>query len=400
MSKSVIIIGGGLSGLACANRLYAMGALPSILEASDAPGGRVRTDEVDGFLLDRGFQVYLSAYPEAGRLLDLEALDLKQFRPGALVWKDEKFHRVMDVFRCPLAAPVSVLAPIGSFWDKLRIAKLRAFLLRNELEKDQTTEDFLREFGFSDRMIDDFFRAFYGGIFLERDLRTSARMFAFTFKMFTEGYATLPAKGMQQIPRQLAARLPAGGIHTNAAVSSVDRNSVVLQSGEKLNADVVVVATDVEVAGRLLPGFDMLPKRWRPVTGLYYSAPVSPLKEAIIALNSGNGVVNNVCVLSDVSSDYAPVGQSLISVTALAEQANEDTVKSELRAWFGGQVDRWRHLRTYNIRKALPEQLPTETGESYRRHDGVFVCGDHCSSASIEGAIVSGKTTAEAVLTG
>ncbi|NNC87591.1 MAG: NAD(P)-binding protein [Akkermansiaceae bacterium] len=406
----VIIVGGGLAGLACAHRFAEAGVEFLLVEASDELGGRVRTDEQDGFLLDRGFQVFLSAYPEAGRRLDLEALDLRRFKPGALVFTKGRRHRLMDVFRAPRHALSTALQPIGSVRDKLRVGKLRWEMLRKPVEaieagEDLTTAEYLRKRGFSEAMIDRFFRPFYGGIFLERDLRTSSRMFEFTFKMFARGFASIPEKGMQEIPRQLAARLPAGSCRLNTPVRAVQQTGVTLADGERLAAESVVVATDAGAAGELLPGGPEEERAWRSVAGLYFSAPRSPLNEAIIALNGDDGgLVNNVCALSDVAPGYAPEGRALISVSVpglpdfpdLAER-----VRAELRSWFGGEVDQWSHLRTDRIRRALPEQSPAlSPAESagYRVHDGVFVCGDHCTSASIEGALVSGRRAAEAVL--
>ena len=234
MSKQspIIIVGAGLTGLSCAVYLHERGIPVRILEASDGIGGRIRTDSVQGFLLDRGFQVYLSAYPEAGKLLDLDALNLHSFEPGALVFDGRKLHRVMDVFRRPFRILESAFAPIGSFTDKFKVALLRLRILKNTTSSpDQSTESFLKQFGFSHRMIDSFFRAFYGGIFLEDELRTSSRMFEFTFRMFSQGNATLPAKGMEAIPRQLADRLPDQAIQLNAAVTDIKGLEVTLASG-------------------------------------------------------------------------------------------------------------------------------------------------------------------------
>ena len=405
----MLIVGGGLAGLACAIRLHEVGARPSIFEAGDASGGRVRTDRVDGFLLDRGFQVYLDAYPEAGILLDKNSLDLRPFKPGALVYQGGRMWRVMDVFRDPRHLLASAVAPIGSITDKLRVALLKWRLTRLSIveiagHEDMTTEAYLKRAGFSPRMIDGFFRSFYGGIFLERELRTSSRMFEFTFKMFSQGSATLPARGMGEIPRQLSSRLPDGTIRLGARVTGIRPGGITLESGEQIAGDAVVVATDAASAARLVPGMEGAEPGWRSVTCLYFAAGRSPLGEAIIALDgTGTGLVNNVCVPSDVVPDYAPPGQALISVSVLGlpEPADlECRVLVELEGWFGPDVRKWRHLRTERIERALPEQAPGVglVGPGFHKHAGIFVCGDHLWSASIEGAIISGLRTADAIL--
>ena len=421
-SFPVLIVGAGLSGLTCALRLHQAGIPVHVIEASDGVGGRVRTDQVDGFLLDRGFQVYLSAYPQAGELLDLEALELQAFEPGAIVYDGKGLKRVMDVFRRPRYLIGSALSSIGSLADKMRVALLRFQTLGSSEEeirdhKDQSTESFLREFGFSEKMINGFFRCFYGGIFLETELRTSSRMFEFTFKMFSQGSATLPARGMGSIPLQLARRLPAETIRINSPATSVTCSSVTLANGSVLQGSHVVLATQASQTSEFIPSFSSHAPQWRSVTNVYYAADKSPLKEAIIALNgSSKGLVNNVCVPSDVSPLYAPEGKSLISVSLLGLHRDEHIpteVKKELAAWFGEQVDGWQHLRTDIIKHALPEQAPeenqqndteadtgnhTEAPKGYLKIDDIMICGDHTTSASIEGAIISGNQTAAALL--
>lgn len=407
--KKVLIVGGGLAGLACAIRLHEAGARPFIFEASDGVGGRVRTDQVDGFLLDRGFQVFLDAYPEAGNLLNKRSLDLRAFRPGALIYRTSGMVRMMDVFREPRHLMGSALAPVGSLVDKLRVAKLRWRLMRLTTEEidgneDLATESYLRRAGFSPPMIDGFFRSFYGGIFLERELQTSSRMFEFTFKMFSQGNATLPARGMGEIPRQLASRLPPGTIRLGAQVTEIQPGSITLESGEQFRGAAVVVATDASTAAGLVSAGGTDGPVWRSVTCLYFAAARSPLGESIIALNgTGSGLVNNVCVPSDLAPAYAPPGRALVSVSVLGmvDPADlESRVRAELEAWFGGAVREWRHLRTYRIERALPRQPPGAgfTGPGFRTEAGVYLCGDHLWSASIEGAIISGLRTADAVL--
>ena len=407
--EPVIIVGAGMAGLSCAVHLRAAGLNLRLIDSGDGVGGRVRTDVVDGFLLDRGFQVYLDAYPETGDLLDLKALDLRKFEPGALIFNGKRLKRLMDVFRRPASIWTSATAPIGGFIDKLRVGLMRSQILGSTLEQianreDRKTESYLRGRGFSEAMIDSFFRSFYGGIFLESELRTSSRMFEFTFKMFGQGSATLPAKGMGEIPKQLAARLPPGSITLNQKVVSLDAHSVTLSSGEQIRGRAVVLATNAASVGSLLPDLRERMPEWRSVTNLYFCAPSSPINESIICLNgSGEGVVNNVCALTDVSPDYSPDERALISVSVLGlhpQEAFPAKVRQELMGWFGECVAKWCHLRTDLIPEALPEQTPKAQKHKlgYIQQKGIYVCGDHTTSASIEGAVISGKRAAEAII--
>jgi phytoene dehydrogenase-like protein len=224
--NQVVVIGAGLAGLSCALSLEAAGVAVTLLEASDAPGGRVRTDVVNGFHLDRGFQVLLTAYPEARRQLDYGSLQLKKFEPGALVWHGGSFHRFADPFRNPLGGARFLLDNIVPLADKLHVAKLRTRVQQGTWEEmfsrpEQTTRDYLKAFPFSPAIIERFFEPFYGGVFLERELVTSSRFFEFLFRMFSVGDTAVPAQGMQQIPLQLAAKLRAGTLITGARVSKV-----------------------------------------------------------------------------------------------------------------------------------------------------------------------------------
>ncbi len=401
----VLVIGAGLAGLACAVRLHEAGRKVEVFDKSDEVGGRVRTATVDGFLLDRGFQVYLDAYPEAGQFLDLAALDLQSFDPGALVWRNGKIRRVMDVFRRPGALFSSALQPIGSIRDKLLVAKLRFYLRRKPIEEiwkspEQTTGDYLRDFGFSESMIDLFFRGFYGGIFLEDLLITSSQMFEFTFKMFAEGSATLPSRGMQEIPRQLQARLPEKAVHLGCDVTSLDGTRI---SGKGVfrESSVVVLATDGSAASSLLP--DITEPRWNSTACLYFSTENPPISDPIILLKGDReGLINNVSVPTNVSAHYGPPGLSLLSVSVLGDHRKtpdlEKSVQTELVSWFGESAKSWLPLHTFHVCKALPaitaghNQLPPPAPE------GIYVCGDTTTSGSIEGAILSGLRTADRIL--
>lgn len=412
----VVIVGGGLAGLACAVKLTERGIPWELHESEKRVGGRVRTDHVKGFRLDRGFQVYLEAYPNAGKLLDLKALNLCRFEPGARVWNGRTECRVMDVFRRPGTIMESALAPLGTFGDKMRVALLRMRESRRTVQKiedmpDLTSEEMLREFGFSESMIDGFFRAFYGGIFLEKELQTSAQMFSFTFKMFTEGAACVPAKGMEEIPRQLLGRLDQKRVWTGSRVREIGPDYVRLSGGEERRASKVVLATEGGQAQALLEEIgqkEEIETRWRATTHLSFAAEEAPLdNEPIIGLNgSGRGLVNNISVMSALSPDYAPEGKALISLSVLGIHKEPDLaeqVKKELEPWLGDSVKGWELLNIEVIRQALPEQRAWPEGRGLghgapcREVGGVLVCGDHVASASIDGAILSGVTAAEKI---
>jgi phytoene dehydrogenase-like protein len=398
-----VVVGAGLSGLTCALTMVEAGLDVSVLEASDGVGGRVRTDAVDGFLLDRGFQVLLDAYPEAGRRLDLAALDLHAFHPGAVVRKGGRMHVVADPFRQPIRAIRSLFAPVGSFADKLLVARLRMESLRagsgRRLRHDLPTRAALEQYGFSARMIETFFRPFLGGVFLERELETSAAKLAFVFRMFAMGRATVPAQGMSGIPAQLARRLE-GRIRTGCRVTAVSSRILTLATGGVLEADAVILAVDEANAARLT-GIAP-PARMKHVTTIHFDAPAPPVEGPWLVLNGdGDGVVNHLAVMSEVSADYAPAGRSLVSVTTLSgsREGIETRVTRELEGWFGRAVRKWRHLRTDHIVGALPEESSFSAIPPVRPPaDGVWLCGDYTGNASIEGAILSGRLTAEALL--
>ncbi|HTK74805.1 MAG TPA: NAD(P)/FAD-dependent oxidoreductase [Gemmataceae bacterium] len=408
---AVLIVGAGLAGLACARRLREVGISFQIFEASDGVGGRVRTDTLDGFRLDRGFQFLLTAYPEAQRMLDYAALDLRTFSPGVLIRHLGRFHRIVDPRRSPLSGLKSILSPIGSVADKWRLwsldAKVRAGKVEDQFARPEgLTLDFLRWGGrFSDAMIDRFFRPFCASLFLERDLVTSSRLFRFMFRMFVEGAMTVPALGMGAIPAQLAAALPAESIRVNTRVEAAEPSKVILSGGGVLTPNAVVVATDGPTAKRLL-GDRVLDCGSRSVTCLYFAATVSPLKQPILALDGdGTGPVNHLAVMSDVVPAYAPGGQALVSASVLGGPSEDDAtleskVREQLVSWFGPAVQKWRHLRTYRIRHAIPDQTAPALDVPERPvklAPGLFVCGAHRENATINGALASGFRAAQVV---
>jgi phytoene dehydrogenase-like protein len=406
--KQVVIVGAGLAGLSCALHLQERGISCRVFEKSDGVGGRVRTDLVGGYRLDLGFQVLLTAYPKTRQTVDFEALELKPFYSGAHIRHNGRFYTLGDPTRRPSDTFATVLAPVGSLSDKARMLHLRHRVTSGTLEElaarpEATAKRRLEEFGFSSKMIQQFFRPFLGGIFLEPDLITSSRKFEFVMRMFSEGEAALPKLGMQAIPQQMADRLRPGVLQTGSGVRSVESDGITLENGERVTADAVVLATAQVEAGRLQAKQQII--RNASVTCLYYSADVSPVKGPWLVLNGdGKGPINNLCVPSEVHASYAPAGKSLISVTVLGVPEDltklESEVRQELVDWYGEPATHWHHLQSYKIPEALSLQSPPQLSvveKPVKISDRLFACGDYLSITSIEGAISTGIRCADQV---
>jgi phytoene dehydrogenase-like protein len=400
----VVVVGAGLAGLCAARVLQRAGIRFIVLEASDGVGGRVRTDRVDGFLLDRGFQVLLTAYPEVQRELDLDALRLCKFDPGALVWKDGRGEILGDPLRQPSRALATARARVGTFRDKARVAKLRFDVMRRTTPEllrgdDISTTAALRSRGFSTAMITEFFRPLLAGIQLDPSLTTSQRMFTTIFRSLATGDAALPSDGMGAIPQQLASSLPEGSIRLGVGVRAVEGTTVMLPDGDRLTARAVIIATEGPIAQQLVGTRSV---GSRGVSAVYFSARTPPIRDRLVILDgSGTGPVMNVAVTSAVAPSYAPLGANLIvaALPGVVDGPVEDLTRDQLRGWWGGAVDAWTHLRTYRIPHGQPDQSPPFSPK--RRvalGDGRFVCGDHRDTGSIQGAMFSGRRCGDAVV--
>jgi phytoene dehydrogenase-like protein len=405
----VLIIGAGLAGLACARHLADAGVSFQVIEASDGIGGRVRTDQVEGFLLDRGFQVLLTAYPEAQRTLDYHALELKKFTPGVFSWFAGRMNKLVDPWRTPGGWNEALRSDFGGLFDKLRVLRLRARLRASSIEQifkrpERSTKDALVSAGFSEEFIHRFFRPFFGGILLDGELKSSNRMFEFVFKMLCEGDIVLPARGMGAIPAQLASHLPADAIRLNTHAESLHENELTLTGGESLRARAIVVAAEGPAAAHLVGEAEPAS---RSVSCFYYSTDEPPVPHPMLVLNGdGAGPVNNFVVMNQVAPSYAPAGKSLVSVTVLGTQQLTDQqlsgfVIAQMKNWFGPVASSWRHLKSYRIPHAQPQQYPgalEPPQRPVRVRSGIYVCGDHRDNASSNGAMLSGRRAAEAVL--
>ncbi len=399
----VIVIGAGLAGLQCARVLTAAGRSVRVLEASDGIGGRVRTDLVDGFRLDRGFQLLNPAYPDARSQLDLAALGLQRFGRGVAVRRDSElvvletsFGGVGGLLRGPYA-DVGAWAALAR-WAAPALGPVSRLLSA----PDASLAHSFDAAGFHGPLRTEVIETFLAGVLAETDGSTSARFVRLLVRSFSLGTPGLPTQGMAAIGHQLAEHL-AVAPELEATVSAVESDgggwTVTLPHGEA-HAPVVVVATDPVSAGRLtaapVPAMKGLVTWW-------FSAPSAPVKHKLLMLDGrhGTGPVVNTAVVSNAAPSYAPAGRHLVQATAVLadEVPAEAAVRSQLASLYDCPTDRWELLATHAIPNALPAMLPPlEVRREITYGPGLFVCGDHRDTASIQGALVSGRRTAEAIL--
>jgi phytoene dehydrogenase-like protein len=400
----VVIVGAGLAGLSAAVHLHRAGVATTVCEASEDVGGRVRTDRRDGFLLDRGFQVLLPAYPELRRQADLSALKPQAFLRGVLA--------LTPAGRSWLAAPwhghQAVSGAAGFLLGHPRdSAAIAALSLRDMLAPDEviraadpaatTMEDLRRRF--SAAVIDEIFRPFLAGVFLDPSLGTPARLFHLIWRCFLRGGGALPEGGMQMLPRQLADGLPAGTVRTRTQITEITGSGVRTKTGEHLRAAAVVIATDGASAATLTPA--VAAPAWHPVTTFYYRLPASPLRAPVLVVDGEDKLLINSVMVSDVAPGYAPEGAALAaaSVPGRADPALEPQVRERLTRMYQTSTRDWDFIDAYAIARALPVMRAGQTlTRPVRLGPGRYVCGDHRDTPSIQGALVSGRRAADAVL--
>jgi len=417
---SVVVAGAGLAGLVAARRLADAGADVTVYEERPDVGGRVRTESIEGFTLDRGFQVLFTAYPAVRAELDLDALDLRYFTPGAVIARPGSRSVLSDPLRDPRALLASLRNDEVTLTDKARTLLLRQHVgTRDEAEifgsTDRSIASCLRGWGFSEGYIRNFVAPFYGGITLDRSLSTSKRVFEYTFKSLSEGRIAVPAAGIGAIPEQLAERARAAGasIRCGEAVESVtDRGDgvVVGTPSGSVDADAAVVATDPTEARRLT-GVDAIPTDARGCVTQYYRLPegVAPETRRKLLLNAGDPSPNTVVPMSEVAPEYAPDGEALLNATFLGSAAHTrdaDALAEETRltleAWYPERdFSALDPLRTHRIEFAQFDQPPGVHDDlpGPRTPGGrTYLAGDYTAWSGIQGAMRSGQEAADAVL--
>jgi phytoene dehydrogenase-like protein len=402
----VVVVGAGLAGLACARRLTAAGLDVLVLEAGDAVGGRVRTDRVEGFLLDRGFQIFNTAYPEARRVLALDALALQTFAAAAtVVAGEERLHlahpvrepaHLVDLLRTRLG--LRATTALGSY--AAAVTALPARLLKNRADVPAT--EAWCSAGIPRRVVEQVLVPFFSGVVLDPSLQTSRRYVDLMMRMFARGSAAVPAGGMQRIPEQLASGLPTGSVRLDSRVHAV-RPDRVEAAGSVVPARAVVVATDGWAAADLLPGHVTAPQP-RGVTTIYHAAPAwAGASRALVVDADPASPVTNTVVMSAAAPGYAPEGSALVATSMVGVAPSDDhSLLARLSRLHETDTSGWQPIRRYDLPRALPAMpAPHDFRKPVRRGSAgerIYVCGDHCDTASIQGALVSGRRAADAVL--
>ena len=408
MGHSVAVIGAGLAGLRCALLLKEAGIDAHVFEREHQVGGRMRTEKVDGFLLDYGFHVMQTAYPTSQRTFDFEKLETQAFEPGAIIVQKKKnqakFWRMADPFRRPIQGALSGMNRFASPIDLLRVARLRFSVRKGKTDrvfegKNQDTLSYLKQQGFSQSIINRFFHPLFSGIFLEDNLRTNERMFRFVFRMMSKGNMVLPRGGIAAAPNQLAQRLGENRIHLNSDVSIIDDTTLNV-NGKTKSFDAIVRAFNSNQVNEK-----------RHVWTLHFDAEQSPLNSQHVLLNGdvkiSDGLIAHLAVPSDVQPEYAPAGRSLVTIMVVGERADslgftsavkvEDAVRKEVEVWFPNISLNWRLLAVQHIEHALPEVGSERPLLATPQIQG-FECGDHMLHGSVEGALLSAEAVASAVV--
>ncbi|MFG3231296.1 NAD(P)/FAD-dependent oxidoreductase [Streptomyces antibioticus] len=398
----VVVVGAGLAGLACAHDLIAAGLEVRVLEAGDRVGGRMRTDRIDGCVVDRGFQVFNTAYPQVRRRLRLRNLRLRPFTPGFLVHTGHRRLRFADPTRAPgaalrgvaegLAGPrdLAALAALTT-WDALAPAALTV------RRRDTGTRRALHAAGFTDGFVERFFRPFLSGVFLEEDLETSARFFHLVWRSMARGTICLPADGVGAVPELLAAALPPGTVALEEPVTALTDDGVTVAGERTVTARAVAVAAGPATTARLLPGLALPP--YRTVTTYHHVAPRSPLREPTLVTDTRRRFLNT-CVLTELHPHHAPRGHALIATSVLGGDTpgRERAVRAALADCYETDTADWDRLTARTVEQALPA-MPAGLPLSRRTRlgGGRYVCGDHRATGSVQGALASGARAAREI---
>ena len=396
--KPIVIIGAGLSGLACAVTLSRAGKRALLLERRERVGGRVYTQKTrSGFLVDEGFQVLLSSYPELSQMVSLKDLKLKPFNSGALIFNGQSLELLANPFRHPLRSLETLKFSSASLRDKALVVKLMArVLLKRPQDRigSPTTLEYLNDFGFSQRFIEDFWKPFLRGVYLDPNLSLGSGFFEFLMNCFAWGEVTLPEGGMNALPQAISKQLPSESVRLNVSVKSWEPHQVILENGETIEASAVVCAFDPKLQEKKKESF------FRRATTFYFTSPaLSSLgwERWLVLVPPHLGFsISHLALISSVAPGYSKHGEPLLSVTVVGDKhCSEREVIPEVEKLAGKKLS-LNLVETTEVPHALPviENEP----HGYEKQDGIWFCGDRFASPSINGALRSGRLVAEAIL--
>ncbi|MEU5768901.1 NAD(P)/FAD-dependent oxidoreductase [Streptomyces asoensis] len=438
----VVVVGAGLAGLSAAHRLASAGVTTAVLEAAHCVGGRMSTEKVDGFRLDRIGQLLSTAYPELALTPGLDALVLRPFAPGVLLHSDGRHHRAgaqagagsargaLHAVRAlasaprpgalprpraggsPAAArtpaPPSRMwsgAPLGSAVDQARLGAALTRIAVTPAERlmrrpESAAARALAARGLPARAVDGFLRPLLAALLCDPDLTTSSRCADLALRAFAAGRLSLPEGGAEVLPELLAGTLPPGTVHTGVRVTSVSTTSVTTAEHGEFRCRAVLVATDARTAAELLPGLRV--PDFHPVTVVHHTTDEPPTTGASLLLDADRGgPVAHTAVVSRVDPSRAPAGRALISSTVLGTPPAdvETAVRTHLARLYGTSTARWETLAVHHTAEAVPAMRPPhDLRRAVRLLAGLYVCGDHRDTSTVQGALHSAHRAAAAIV--
>ncbi|MFE3139840.1 NAD(P)/FAD-dependent oxidoreductase [Streptomyces scopuliridis] len=409
----VVIIGAGLAGLAAAHHLTSAGVRVSVLEAAPHVGGRMATDRVDGFRLDRGGRLLTTSYPELLRTPGLEGAALRMFSPGVVVHSDGRNYRTgavgsarsaLTVARALASAP---RPPLGGAVDQARLGAALGRLAATPTSRllarpERTALEALSVRGLPARTVNGFVRPLLSALLCDPELTTSSRCADLALRAFARGRLCVTAGGASVLPELLARTLPEGTVRTDVCVTDASISCVTTKEHGEITCRSLVLATGARAAAELLPGLRV--PDFHAVTVLHHTAPAPPLTDPALLLDADrSGPVAHTAVMSAVDPSRAPEGRVLISSTVLGTPppaaALDRTVRAQLARLYGTPTDDWELLAVHHDPEAVPAMAPPhDLRRPVRLLSGLYVCGDHRDTNTVQGALFSGRRAAHAIL--